>query len=73
MIKGMAHAHLGPIWYHSEPSDVPYSPNQFFDWDFFAKDGLWYFLNYYNNFGRLAYDFAAKTQNNISENEVLFS
>ena len=19
--------HLGPIWYHSEPSDVPYSQN----------------------------------------------
>ena len=29
MIKGVTHAHLGPIWYHSEPSDVPYSPNQF--------------------------------------------
>ena len=27
---------LGPIWYHSEPSDVPYSPNQFLGWDFFA-------------------------------------
>ena len=27
---------LGPIWYHSEPSDVPYSPNQLFGWDFFA-------------------------------------
>ena len=24
MIKGVTHAHLGPIWYHSEPSDVPY-------------------------------------------------
>jgi hypothetical protein len=22
MIKGITHAHLGPIWYHSEPSDV---------------------------------------------------
>ena len=32
MIKGVAHAHLGPIWYHS---DVPYSPNQFLGWDFF--------------------------------------
>ena len=21
MIKGITHAHLGPIWYHSEPSD----------------------------------------------------
>ena len=26
-------AHLGQIWYHSEPSDVPYSPNQFFGWE----------------------------------------
>ena len=34
MIKGVTHAHLGPIWYHSEPSDVPYSPNQ--SWTFFA-------------------------------------
>ena len=24
MIKGATHAHLGPIWYHSEPSDIPY-------------------------------------------------
>ena len=29
-------AHLRPIWYHSEPSDITYSPNQFLDWDFFA-------------------------------------
>ena len=36
MIKGVTHAHLGPIWYHSEPSDVPYLPNQFFGWDFFC-------------------------------------
>ena len=36
MIKGVTHAHLGPIWYHSEPSDVPYSLNQFLGWDFFA-------------------------------------
>jgi len=28
MIKGVTHAHLGPIWYHSEPSDVTYSQNQ---------------------------------------------
>ena len=28
--------HLGPTWYHSEPSDVPYSPNQFLGWDFFS-------------------------------------
>ena len=28
MIKGVTRAHLGPIWYHSEHSDVPYSPKQ---------------------------------------------
>ena len=28
--------HLGPIFYHSEPSDVPYSPNQFLGWNFFC-------------------------------------
>ena len=28
--------HLGLIWYHSEPLEVPYSPNQFLGWDFFA-------------------------------------
>ena len=27
---------LGSIWYHSEPSDVPYSLNQFLGWDFFT-------------------------------------
>ena len=27
--------HLGSIWQHSEPSDVPYSPNQFLGLDFF--------------------------------------
>ena len=38
MIKGVTHAHLEPIWYHSElePSNVPYSPNQLLGWDFFA-------------------------------------
>ena len=36
MIKGLTHAHLGPIWYYSELSDVPYTPNQFLGWDFFA-------------------------------------
>ena len=36
MIKGFTHADLGPIWYHSEHSDVPYSPSQFLGWDFFA-------------------------------------
>ena len=37
MIKGATHAHLGPIWYHLEPSDVPYSPKQFLGWDFFCR------------------------------------
>ena len=37
MIKGVTHAHLGPIWYHSELSDVPYFPNQFLGWDFFWR------------------------------------
>ena len=27
MIEGVTHAHLGPIWYHSEPLNVPYSQN----------------------------------------------
>ena len=36
MIKAATHFHLEPIWYHSEPSDVPYSQNQFFALDFFA-------------------------------------
>ena len=26
MIKRVTHAHLGPIWYLAEPSDVTYSP-----------------------------------------------
>ena len=34
MIEGVSYTHLGPIWYHSEPSDIPYSPNQFLGWDF---------------------------------------
>ena len=29
--------HLGCIWYHSEPLDVPCSPNQFLGWDFFCR------------------------------------
>ena len=33
--QGVTHVHLGPIWYHSEPSDVPYCPNQFLGWGFF--------------------------------------
>ena len=36
MIKGIIHSHLEPIWYNSEPLDIPYSPNQYFGWDFFA-------------------------------------
>ena len=28
--------HLGSILYHSEPLEVPYSPNQFLGLDFFA-------------------------------------
>jgi hypothetical protein len=28
--------HLGSIWYHSEPSDIPNSQNQFLGWDFFC-------------------------------------
>ena len=36
MIKGVTHAHLGPIWYHAEPLDFPYSQSQFLGWDFFA-------------------------------------
>ena len=36
-IKGVTHAHLELIWYHSEPSDVPYSPNQFLALDFFCR------------------------------------
>ena len=28
---------LGSIWYHSVHSDVPYSPNQFFGWDFLCR------------------------------------
>ena len=36
MIKGVTHPHLGPIWDHSEPSDVPYFPTSFFRGHFFA-------------------------------------
>ena len=28
--------HLGSTWTHLEPLEVPYSPNQFLGWDFFA-------------------------------------
>ena len=27
--------HLGSIWFYTEPSNFPYSPNQFLDLDFF--------------------------------------
>ena len=37
MIKVIGHTYLGPILYHSEPSDVPYSQNQFLGWDFFCR------------------------------------
>ena len=50
MIKEVTHAHLGPIWYHSEPSDVHYFPNQFLDRDFFAT-----------SYSKAALDFASKT------------
>ena len=36
MVKGVTNSHLGPIWYLSEHSDIPSSPNQFLGWDFFA-------------------------------------
>ena len=42
MIKGVTDAHLGPIWYHSEPSDVPHSPNQF------LVHGLFFAVSYSN-------------------------
>ena len=29
--------HLGSIWYHSEPLEVPYFPNQFLGLDFFCR------------------------------------
>ena len=37
MVKGVTHAHLGPIWYHLKPLDVPYSPNQFLALEFFSR------------------------------------
>ena len=36
MIKGVAHDNLGPIWYHSESSGIPYWPQKFLDRDFFV-------------------------------------
>ena len=37
MIREVTHAHLRQIWYDSEPSDVPYCPNQFLGWVFFCR------------------------------------
>ena len=38
MIKGGTHAHApGPIWYHSEPADVPFSPNQILALNLFCR------------------------------------
>ena len=31
------HKHLESFLYHSEPLEVPYSPNQFLGWDFFCR------------------------------------
>ena len=50
MIKGVTHAHLGTIWNNSEPSDVPYSPNQFLALDFFCR-----FLQYSTYFAITIY------------------
>ena len=36
MIERVTGAHLGPIWYHSEFSGIPYSSNQFLGWYFFC-------------------------------------
>ena len=36
---------LGPIWYPSELSDVPYSPNQFFGWALNSQVDIFTFLN----------------------------
>ena len=37
-LTGITHPHLGPNWYCSEPSNIPYSPNQcsFLGGTFFA-------------------------------------
>ena len=37
LILNVTHVHLGPIWCHSEITDVPYCPNQFLGWDFFCR------------------------------------
>ena len=36
MIKGVTHVHLASIWYQPELLEVPYCPNQFLGFDFFA-------------------------------------
>ena len=47
MIERVTHAYLGTIWYHSEPSGIPYSLNQFLGWDFFAASYRKTFLRAY--------------------------
>ena len=43
MIKGVTYVHFGPFWYHSKPSDIPYSPNQFLGWAVsYSKPALLY-------------------------------
>ena len=39
-IKGSTNAHLGPIWNHLEPSDVPYSQNQFLGLEFHNRTDI---------------------------------
>ena len=39
LIKRVIHSHLEPIWYHSKPTEVPYSPNILLTGTF-----SWYFL-----------------------------
>ena len=46
MIKGVSHAHLGPIWYHSDPSDKyplfpkPVTGHELFFADSYSKPAL---------------------------------
>ena len=37
MLKGVTHVHVGPIWYHSEPSDVPIAQTSFLVGTFFYR------------------------------------
>ena len=54
MIKGVSHAHLGPFWYQTEPSDVPYFPNQFSIHNFLPRQEIeeWAEVFAGNNFAR---------------------